>query len=153
MPLVRVDIIKGKTEEYKTKLLNCIHEGLIETIGIEDWDRFQRIVEIDKRDFETSPDKTDDFMIIEIIMFRGRTKEQKKALIKTITSKLAETLGISATDVFIVIHEPADENWGFAGNQREQPVHKPFEERLAEHNGEISVCGFDWGEPVGREIL
>ena len=33
MPLVRVDIIKGKTEEYKAKLLNCIHEGLVESIG------------------------------------------------------------------------------------------------------------------------
>jgi antitoxin MazE len=31
--------------------------------------------------------------------------------------------------------------------------HKTFEERLAEYNGEISVCDFDWGEPVGKEIL
>ncbi len=32
-------------------------------------------------------------------------------------------------------------------------VHKSFEERLAEYNGEISVCDFDWGEPKGRELL
>ncbi len=31
--------------------------------------------------------------------------------------------------------------------------HKTFEERLAEYNGEISVCDFDWGEPVGKEML
>jgi len=31
--------------------------------------------------------------------------------------------------------------------------HKTFEERLAEYNGEISVYDFDWGEPVGREML
>ena len=36
---------------------------------------------------------------------------------------------------------------------RKQFVHKSFEERLAEYNGEISVCDFDWGEPAGREIL
>lgn len=36
---------------------------------------------------------------------------------------------------------------------RKQFVHKTFEERLAEYDGEISVCDFDWGEPVGREIL
>lgn len=29
--------------------------------------------------------------------------------------------------------------------------HKTFEERVAEYNGEISVCDFDWGEPVGKE--
>ncbi len=48
MPLVRADILKGKTPEYKKALLDCIHEGLIESLGISDWDRFQRIVEIDK---------------------------------------------------------------------------------------------------------
>lgn len=32
-------------------------------------------------------------------------------------------------------------------------IHKTFEERLAEYNGEITVFDFDWGEPVGREIL
>ena len=31
--------------------------------------------------------------------------------------------------------------------------HKTFEERLAEYNGEISVCDFDWGEPVGKEMF
>lgn len=31
--------------------------------------------------------------------------------------------------------------------------HKTFEERVAEYNGEISICDFDWGEPVGKEIL
>jgi antitoxin MazE len=31
--------------------------------------------------------------------------------------------------------------------------HKTFKERLAEYNGVISVCDFDWGEPVGKEIL
>ena len=34
-----------------------------------------------------------------------------------------------------------------------QFVHKTFEERLAEFNGEITVDDFDWGEPMGREEL
>ena len=28
---------------------------------------------------------------------------------------------------------------------------KEFEERLEEYDGKISICDFDWGEPVGRE--
>lgn len=62
MPLVRVDMIKGKTAEDKRTLLDCIHNGLMGSIGIPDWDRFQRIVEIPKEDFETAPGKTDDFV-------------------------------------------------------------------------------------------
>ena len=118
MPLVRVDMIKGKPVEYKKTVLNCIHEGLMESIGIEDWDRFQRIVEIPREDFETAPGKTDDFMIIELTMFPGRTKEQKGDAIKAITSRLVDSLGIVPTDVFIVINEPSLENWGMGGIQK-----------------------------------
>ena len=35
MPLVRVDMIKGKSSEYKKAVLACIHAGLIESMGIE----------------------------------------------------------------------------------------------------------------------
>ena len=118
MPLVRVDMIEGKTPEYKKTVLNSIHRALMDSIGIEDWDRFQRIVEIHRDDFETSPEKTDDFMIIEITMFSGRTREQKRAVIETITSNLVNELSVSPSDIFIVIQEPPNENWGMAGNQR-----------------------------------
>ena len=118
MPLVRVDMIRGKDPEYKKTLLDCIHEGLMESIGIEDWDRFQRIVEIGRDDYEIPAGKTDNFMIIEITMFPGRSKEQKKELISKITGKLSDRLSVAAADVFIVINEPADENWGLGGRQR-----------------------------------
>jgi antitoxin MazE len=36
---------------------------------------------------------------------------------------------------------------------KKQFKHKSFEERLADYNGEITVSEFDWGEPVGRELL
>jgi len=118
MPLVRIELIGGKNPEYKKTLLNCIHEGLVDALGIEDWDRFQRIIEIDKDDFETAPGKTDNFMIIELTLFPGRTREQKKAAIEIITAKLVTCLGIEPTDVFIVINEPPLENWGMGGNQK-----------------------------------
>lgn len=31
--------------------------------------------------------------------------------------------------------------------------HKTLEERAAEYGGKIDVYEFDWGEPVGREML
>lgn len=118
MPLVRIDMKKGKSTEYKKQVLECVHAGLEEAIGIPDWDRFQRIVEIQREDFETAPEKSDNFMIIELTLFPGRTKEQKGNAIKTITAKLWEKLKINPPDVFIVINEPPLENWGMAGVQK-----------------------------------
>ena len=119
MPLVGSEIIKGKIPDYKKKMLNCVHNGLIDALGIEDWDRFQRIVEIDPLDFETSPEKTDQFTIIELTLFPGRSKQQKKAVIERITSRLNEELSIAPKDIFIVINEPPFENWGMGGKQKE----------------------------------
>ena len=118
MPLVRIDVVKGKSKEFKKTLLDSVHEALIETFGIEDWDRFQRIIEFDRADFEAPAEKSDNFMIIELTLFPGRTKEQKKAAIEIITTKLVEALSIAPEDVFIIIAEPPLENWGMAGKQK-----------------------------------
>lgn len=33
-------------------ITDCIHDALMDSIGIEDWDRFQRIVEYDNSNFD-----------------------------------------------------------------------------------------------------
>lgn len=119
MPLVKIEIIKGKSLEYKKTVLDAVHVALENAIQIENWDRFQRLYEIEDDLFERSKNKTDKFTMIEITMFPGRTKEQKSKLYKEIVKELNERLGIEPTDIFIVINEPANENWGLAGTQRE----------------------------------
>ena len=118
MPLVKINMLKGKDIEYKKIVLDSVHNGLVSSLGIEDWDRFQRIIEYDKCDFEVAPGKTDNFMIIELTLFPGRTKEQKKTAIEKITDSLVNGLSIDPTDVFIVINEPPLENWGMGGKQK-----------------------------------
>ncbi len=118
MPLVKINMLKGKSSEYKMKVLDCVHSGLMDSLGIEDRDRFQRIIEYDKSDYETAPSKTDNFMIIELTLFPGRTAEQKRKAIELITDKLCSELNIFPTDVFIVIDEPPFENWGMGGKQK-----------------------------------
>lgn len=119
MPLVKIEIIKGKSLEYKKTVLDAVHVALENAIQIENWDRFQRLYEIEDDLFERNKNKTDKFTMIEITMFPGRTKEQKSKLYKEIVKELNERLGIEPTDIFIVINEPANENWGLAGIQRE----------------------------------
>ena len=118
MPLVRVEIIKGKSLDYKKQLLDGIHVALMNAIQIEDWDRFQRLYEIDDDLFERSEGKTEKFTLIEITMFPGRTKEQKSKIFEEIVKELNIRLQIKSTDVFIVLNEPPNENWGLAGKQR-----------------------------------
>ena len=118
MPVVKVSILEGKTPEYKKTVLDCIHDGLVESIGIEDWDRFQRVEEFSKEDFEKPDFKSDDFMIIEISLFPGRSKELKGKLIETVAGNLNRKLSVAPSDIFILISEPPLENWGIGGKQK-----------------------------------
>ena len=118
MPIVKINMLKGKSAQYKKTLLDCVHQGLVESLHIEDWDRFQRIREFDRQDFEKPDFKSDNFMIIELSLFPGRTKEDKKNAIQIITEKLTSALGINEGDIFIIMSEPPLENWGMAGKQK-----------------------------------
>ena len=118
MPLVKVEMLKGRSPEYKEKVFECIHDALVEALNIEDWDRFQRIIEYDRCDFEYPSFKTDGFMLIELTIFPGRTKEQKGKLIGCICGNLKNRLAVEPADVFIIINEPPLENWGIGGKQR-----------------------------------
>ena len=118
MPLVKIEIIEGKSREYKSQLLDGIHKALVDSLQIEDGDRFQRLYELPAENFERNESKTDKFTMIELTIFPGRTKEQKAAAYEAIVKELHDRLQIDATDIFIVINEPVIENWGLAGKQR-----------------------------------
>lgn len=64
-----------------------------------------------------------------------------------IPKNVLDAMGLKVSDVLDVI---VDNNTIVL---RKSFRHRSFEERLAEYNGEISVCEFDWGEPAGKELL
>jgi phenylpyruvate tautomerase PptA (4-oxalocrotonate tautomerase family) len=125
-PLVKIEIRKGKTKEYKKAILNGVHDALVEAIKIPDYDRFQRIYELDENNFEVPETKTDKVTLIEITMFQGRSIEAKKALYKLINHNLAKNPGIDGNDITIVLLEPPLENWGVMGGKPANEVDLGF---------------------------
>lgn len=117
MPLVKIEMLKGKSIEYKKALLDGVHQALVDTLKIPDYDRMQRLYELEKDYFEISSNKTEDFILIELTIFKGRSFETKKNLYKAIVDNLEKALGVKRTDVMIVINEPSLENWGVAGGK------------------------------------
>lgn len=114
MPLVRIEIEKGFTPEYKKALLDNIHQALVEAIKIPDHDRRQRLYELEPDHFEHTG-RSKQYTIIELTMFKGRSNEAKKALYRRMVDLLEQNPGINGNDITIIIHEPALENWGIRG--------------------------------------
>ena len=126
MPLVKVEIIKGKSAEYKKAILEGIHSALVEAFKIPDDDRMQRLYELDRENFETTPTKTEKYTLIEITAFKGRSLEAKKHLYNAIVANLAQAPGINGTDITIVVNEPPLENWGILGGKPASEVDLGF---------------------------
>jgi 4-oxalocrotonate tautomerase len=117
MPLVRIDVRKGKDVAYRQEIGRVVYEALV-GVGVPKDDRFQVISEYDTDNFIFAPDyigihRTNDLVIIQITWNEGRNLEQKKALYKAIADDLHSAVGLRREDVLINLVEVKKENWSF----------------------------------------
>jgi phenylpyruvate tautomerase PptA (4-oxalocrotonate tautomerase family) len=126
MPLVKVELRAGKPAGYKKAILDGVHAALVASIGIPDYDRFQRLYELEPENFEIPPNKSGNAVLIEIVMFKGRSIEAKKRLFREIVANLSREPGISGDDITIVLQEPPLENWGIKGGKPANEVELGF---------------------------
>jgi 4-oxalocrotonate tautomerase family enzyme len=117
---------KGRTKEQKRAILDIVHQSLVEVFKIPEDDRNQRVYEFEEENFERRSNKSVDFLIIEITAFKGRTKETKAKLYKTIVDSLCSKTNIASTDIVIYINEPPLENWGIFGGKSADEVDLGF---------------------------
>jgi phenylpyruvate tautomerase PptA (4-oxalocrotonate tautomerase family) len=115
LPLVKIEIIEGKSTSYKKSLMEGVHNALVKSLKIPETDRFQRLYELDDEFFERPPDRSDQATIIEIVMFPGRKRDTKRDLYQNIVENLEKNPGINGYDIMIVLKEPPLENWGIKG--------------------------------------
>lgn len=118
MPLVRISLLSGKSSDFKKELSQLVYEAMRETINIPENDKFQVISEHDKDNLIFSPDylgiyRSEDIIIIQIVMNEGRSIDLKKQLYKKIADDLNTRLNIRKEDVFINLIEVPKENWSF----------------------------------------
>ncbi len=114
MPLVKIETRKSWRASQKKEIMEAIHSAMREALKIPENDRDIRFHEYHPEDFQVSPDKTENYILVEISMFTGRSLQAKKKLYQFIVANLGK-LGILASDVFIVLHEVPLENWGIRG--------------------------------------
>jgi phenylpyruvate tautomerase PptA (4-oxalocrotonate tautomerase family) len=123
MPLVTLTIREGKSSEFKSVVLNAVHGALIAS-GVPEKDRFQRVLELSADDFRfdteypdlTAP-RTDDFVLIEILLSVGRSVKVKKKILADILGGLSKGPGLNPENVMVCFKETLWENWSFGGGR------------------------------------
>lgn len=116
MPLVRIDIIEGRSDKELAQLADVIQEVLIETFVAPELDRYQIIHEhkrglIKALDTGLGYTRTDKIVMLQIT-HQGRNREQKEKMYSLMSQKL-EKIGIPPADLIISLTENTKEDWSF----------------------------------------
>ena len=122
MPLVRIDLPRGKSSEYRRTLGDVVYEAMIQTINVPASDRFQIITEHPPEELIVDRtylgiERSADCVLIQVFLNEGRTTELKKAFYRAIADGLNQRLGLRKQDVFITLVEMKKENWSFGNGE------------------------------------
>ena len=126
MPLARIDLMEGKSPEYKRALADGVYRALVEAVGAPEGDQFAVVSEYGAEGLIYSPDylgveRTDNVVFVQITLNEGRPVEKKKALYAKIVELFAEDPGVRPEDVVINLVEVEKANWSY-GNGEAQYV-------------------------------
>ena len=126
MPLARIDLIEGKSPEYKRALADGVYRALVEAVSAPAGDQFAVVSEHEPGSLVYSLDylgveRTDNVVFVQITLNEGRPVEKKKALYKKIVELFAEDPGIRPEDVVVNLVEVEKANWSY-GNGEAQYV-------------------------------
>ena len=122
MPLVRIDLRAGKSEEYRKALGDGVHRAIVEALGAPADDRFQVITEHSTVGLNYDPQyltirRSDNVVFVQVTLSAGRKPQQKRYFYKRVTELLAESPGVKPADVVINLVEVVWENWSFGNGE------------------------------------
>jgi len=114
MPLAKIEVRKTRSEEEVAALMEAVYQAQREALRVPEGDRQIRYIEHKPEHFAVPPGKTENYTLVEIALFPGRTLDAKRTLYRSIVRRFGE-MGIAPADVFIVLSEPPLDNWGIRG--------------------------------------
>ena len=118
MPLVIINLRKGRRAAVKRAMADAVHAALVAKLGIPTSDRFQLIREYDGDDFIHADAHLDlsysaDLVMLEIAFIEGRSDEVKKDLLRELNARLTASAGLRPDDLFVVFHDVGRANVSF----------------------------------------
>ena len=115
MSQVKIYALRETLDPIRQRLSDVIHSCVMDALHFPADKRAHRFFPLHREDFIWPEGRTDNYIILELIMIEGRSVEAKKRLIRLLFDRISEQLGISQIDIEICILESPAHNWGFRG--------------------------------------
>jgi Tautomerase enzyme len=111
MPFVTFTVRRGLSASDKSRLSEAMLEAQV-TAGYRRADRFHRFLEVDRNDLLVDPrfpdyatDRTDRFMIVEVIISSGRPEATAATMADEAVRLFGERLHLAPQDILFAFHE------------------------------------------------
>ena len=114
MPLARIEVRKSRPAQEVAAIIEAVYQAQREALKVPEGDRQIRYIEHRPEHFAVPPGKTENYTLVEMVLFPGRSLDAKRNLYKSIVRRFGK-LGIAPPDVFIIVYEPPLDNWGIRG--------------------------------------
>lgn len=93
----------------------AIHRASVSALGLPREKRFHRFLPLEPWQFVTPEDRSDRYLIIEVMMFEGRPEATLKALYRQVLENLEAECEINANDIELVVTESPRKHWLIRG--------------------------------------
>ena len=123
MPLLRFDLVEGRTDAELKTLLDAAHEAMLEAMEVPPRDLYQIVHEHKAsrmviEDTGLDIPRTDKIVMLQVTS-RPRSEEVKVNFYRLLCEKLEARCGIAPTDVMVNFVINSDADWSF-GHGRAQ---------------------------------
>jgi phenylpyruvate tautomerase PptA (4-oxalocrotonate tautomerase family) len=117
MPLLRIDVIEGRSEAELKELLDAIHCAMLAAFKVPERDRYQIVhehpaAEMRIEDTGLGIPRTEGVVVVQVTT-RPRSRLEKQNFYELLCQELARRCGIKASDVVVSITQNNDEDWSF----------------------------------------
>jgi hypothetical protein len=117
MPVVKFDILEGRSEAQITSMLDAAHRAVVDSFQVPEGDRYQVVNEHRPSYFIVEDTglgiaRTRNMVVLTVIS-RPRSKKAKQIFYKELTRLLHERCEIAPSDVVVSFVINSDEDWSF----------------------------------------
>ena len=118
MPLVRIDLVEGRSAAEIAAISAAIQRALVECLDVPERDEFQVINEhspgrLIYNSGYLGVERTERIVIVQVFLSSGRSTPQKQAFYARAAELLGAEAGVRPQDVTIVLTENTRADWSF----------------------------------------
>lgn len=117
MPLLRFDLIEGRSDGELKALLDAAHRAMLAAFKVPVRDRYQLVHEHPPsrmiiEDTGLDIPRTEKVVFLQVTS-RPRSRAEKEAFYRLLCEELQSSCGIAPSDIVVSIIENTDEDWSF----------------------------------------